>query len=118
MATKTIGISLLGCGTVGGGATEWSNGQVINLGGVGSGAYGINDSGQVVGQSLEMHAIQVATEWSNGQVIDLPLLPGATGSSALSINNAGQVVGFTAIGGGVIGGVVTSQTLYAATAAS
>ena len=47
-----------------GGATEWSNGQVINLGdGI---AYAINNAGQVVGTSA-----QRAIEWSNGSVIDL-----------------------------------------------
>jgi probable HAF family extracellular repeat protein len=97
-------------------ATEWSNGQVIYLplppgflGGSVSIATGINDVGQVVGQSMSMHGgSQVATEWSNGQLIELGGLPGSTFSSANSINNAGQVVGVSAIGGGVIGGVFMS----------
>src|ERR1700733_2702057 len=45
-------------------ATEWSGGRVFNLG-VGLAA-GVNDIGQVVGQSGG-----VATEWSDGSVIKL-----------------------------------------------
>jgi probable HAF family extracellular repeat protein len=79
-------------------ATEWINGQAINLGGlpgsVGSEALGINDAGQVVGVST-VDGVAVATEWSNGQVIDLGAAPGSVGSWAYGINDAGQVVGFS-----------------------
>jgi probable HAF family extracellular repeat protein len=74
-------------------ATEWSNGSVINLGGLpvstNSQAFGINDVGQVVGRSDSS-----ATEWSGGSTINLG--PGV----AEGINNAGQAVGFSAIGFG------------------
>ena len=64
---KTSGLAIFGVvcllgGTTGSAhaqtifATEWSNGQVINLGGLPgstrSQAYGINDAGQVVGFSV------------------------------------------------------------------
>jgi probable HAF family extracellular repeat protein len=79
--------------------TEWSNGQVINLRGLPGShfgeALGINDAGQVVGESLG----EVATEWSNGQVINLGGLTGSTARVARSINDVGQVVGFSVIGG-------------------
>lgn len=71
-------------------ATEWSNGTVINLGGLPgstrSEAYGINDAGQVVGFSV-VNGVDYATEWSNGQIINLG------GGIGYAINNAGQVVG-------------------------
>jgi probable HAF family extracellular repeat protein len=73
-------------------ATEWSNGHVIELGGLPgstySVAYSINDAGQAVGESASGHAI----EWSGGSVIDLG--PG----SAHGINDAGQVVGVSSAG--------------------
>ena len=73
-------------------ATEWSGGSVINLGGLPgfapSVAEGINDAGQVVGESGD-----VATEWSGGSIINLGGLPGFTTSQALSINDAGHAVG-------------------------
>jgi probable HAF family extracellular repeat protein len=79
-------------------ATEWSNGQIIDLGGLPgfrvSDAIGINKSGQVVGYSIVGAAgLQVATEWSNGRVINLGALPGFRASDAIGINGAGQVVG-------------------------
>ena len=78
-AGQAVGFSVVGGSEY---ATEWSGGNVINLG---SGiAYGINDSGQVVGESAD-----IATEWSDGNVIAL----GPGGSEALSIDNAGQAVG-------------------------
>ncbi len=74
-------------------ATEWSNGQVIDLGpGM---AYGINDAGQIVGVRIGSGA----TEWSNGQVIDLGGLSGSYGGIAAAINNAGQIVGYSSFGG-------------------
>jgi probable HAF family extracellular repeat protein len=81
-------------------ATEWSDGSIINLGGLPgstqSFAYGINDAGQVVGSSdgiMGYSIFDVATEWSNGSVINLGSLPGSAYSEAHGINNAGQVVG-------------------------
>ena len=57
-------------------ATEWSDGSVIDLGGLPGSrdnvAAGINNAGQVVGESGAY-----ATEWSGGGVINLGGLPGS-----------------------------------------
>jgi probable HAF family extracellular repeat protein len=61
-------------------------------GGIYSAARGINDSGQVVGQSnlgQELHAFL----YSNGHMQDLGTLPGGDFSEANGINDSGQVVG-------------------------
>ena len=80
-------------------ATEWSGGDIINLGVLAgwtsSGATGINDAGQVAGYRITGEVgsgDQTATEWSGGNIINLGGLPGATFSRADGINNAGQVV--------------------------
>ena len=81
-------------------ATEWSGGQVIDLGNGLPGktfAFGINDPGQVVGETFVGNT-EVATEWSGGQVINLGSdRPG--NSFAFGINNAGVVVGASVVGG-------------------
>ena len=59
-------------GTDAGGAVEWSGGGVIHL--EGDAAFGVNDLGQVVGQS-SISGKPRAIEWSNGNVIDLGGLP-------------------------------------------
>jgi uncharacterized membrane protein len=73
-------------------ATEWSGGDVINLGGLpgsmNSDAFGINSAGHAVGAS-SVGGIAVATEWSGGAVVNLGGLPGSMGSVADSINNVG-----------------------------
>ena len=83
-------------------ATEWRNGQIINLGGLPGSTYsealGINNAGQVVGQSV-VDGFNYATEWSHGHVINLGGLPGSTESVASGINNAGQIVGGSYIDG-------------------
>ena len=76
-------------------ATEWSDGSVINLGGLDltfSEATGINDAGQVVG-----FAGGQAVEWSGGRVIGLPVL-GPGDSLAYGINDGGQAVGLHYVG--------------------
>jgi uncharacterized membrane protein len=82
-------------------ATEWSGGRVINLGGLpgstDSEAFGVNDAGQAVGDSV-VGGVAIATEWTGGGVINLGLLPGSTGSEALSVNDAGQVAGWSFVG--------------------
>ena len=55
-------------------------------------AYGINDSGQVVGASI-VGGVEYATEWSGGSIINLGKLTGSTFSAAYGINDAGQIVG-------------------------
>ena len=79
-------------------ATEWIGGNVINLGGLpgftSSVAEGVNDTGQVVGESI-VGGLPYATEWSDGNVINLDF----AGSLANGINNLGQVVGESNING-------------------
>lgn len=73
----------------------WQNGAMQNLGtlaGKISYAYGINDAGQVVGQSEYSNDVGHAFLWQNGTMQDLGTL-GGTSSLAYAINNAGQVVG-------------------------
>jgi probable HAF family extracellular repeat protein len=84
-------------------AAEWSDGNVIDLGGLpdsnASVGLSINDAGQVVGYSqfaVGGGDIDIATEWSDGNIINLGGLPGSTSSQALAINDAGQVVGVSA----------------------
>jgi probable HAF family extracellular repeat protein len=63
------------------------------LGGNSSAAYGINASGQVVGQSdITGNTSLHATRWSGTHAIDLGTLGGRS-STAVSINTAGEVVG-------------------------
>jgi uncharacterized membrane protein len=65
-ASDTVGCYLQGC------ATEWSGGEIINLGAPPgyseSIANAINDAGQAVGISYSNFAIS-ATEWSGGKII-------------------------------------------------
>ena len=56
-------------------------------------AYGINKSGQVVGQGLVTSSNFHAFLYSGGQMIDLGTLPGGSQASANAINDVGQVVG-------------------------
>ena len=81
-------------------ACLYSNGSWQDLGTLGTGAQswgaGINNSGQVVGESYTndggwAHAFL----YSNGTMQDLGTLPGSAGASAAAgINNSGQVVGW------------------------
>jgi len=66
-----------------------------SLGGSYSIAYGINDAGQVVGQSRTVPGDLRAFLWQNGVMTDLGTLGGTSSSSsrAYGINDAGQVVG-------------------------
>jgi probable HAF family extracellular repeat protein len=67
------------------------------LGGTVSGAYGINDAGQVVGESDLGDGSSHAFLW-DGSMHDLGTL-GGTISAAYGINNAGQVVGYSYLPG-------------------
>jgi probable HAF family extracellular repeat protein len=62
------------------------------LGGAYSIARGINNAGQVIGQSLTAGGFYDAFLYSSGSMADLGTLGGA-GSNAYGINNFGQVVG-------------------------
>lgn len=74
------------------GAFFWDQGVTTDIGSLpgqsGSSANGINDCGQVVGQSGS-HAFL----WQDGVMSDLGTLPDATFSRASRINNQGQVIG-------------------------
>jgi probable HAF family extracellular repeat protein len=58
-----------------------------------SAAYGINNSGQIVGLAMTESNTACAFLYSNGTMTDLGTLPGYNESSAWAINNNGQVVG-------------------------
>jgi probable HAF family extracellular repeat protein len=80
------------------GAVIWTNGNKQFLPGLRAGsngnvASGINDLGQVAGQSINNLGYQHATLWSNGSVTDLGSAAGFNASYAERINNAGDVVG-------------------------
>lgn len=80
-------------------ARTWHQGQVTDLGqGV---AKGINNAGQVVGNSYSASAqAPKATIWQNGTATHLPPIGAAPNAFAYSyanaINDAGQVVGYSA----------------------
>jgi probable HAF family extracellular repeat protein len=80
----------------------YSNGSMLNLGDLqqygerpGSFAFGMNNSGQVVGIG-DLNAFL----YSNGSMQDLGTLYGGPRSAAQAINNNGQVVGYSWIPGG------------------
>jgi probable HAF family extracellular repeat protein len=64
-----------------------------SLGGNFSVANGINDSGQVVGESWTSTLQSHAFFYDNGTMTDLGILPGGVRSEAYGINDAGQIVG-------------------------
>jgi probable HAF family extracellular repeat protein len=82
-------------------AVLWDNGYLTNLGVLGtpvgiipwSGAYGINDAGQIVGYSMTSAGTSHAFLWERGTMRDLGTLPGGSYSVAYAINARGQVVG-------------------------
>ncbi|MBN1343397.1 MAG: thrombospondin type 3 repeat-containing protein [Phycisphaerae bacterium] len=74
-------------------------GRLGTLGGVESAAYGVNQVGQIVGDSLTEDDVRHAFLWQDCQMIDLGTLGGAT-SSAAAINEIGQIVGTSQIGDG------------------
>jgi probable HAF family extracellular repeat protein len=77
------------------GAAHGVERQLIDLGtlgGTGSTAYGINDSGQVVGSAKTNSSTYHAFVYSNGSMTDLNPA-GASSSDAYAINNSAQVSG-------------------------
>jgi len=56
-------------------------------------ATGINNSGQVVGDSIKFDGTRHAFIYSNGVMTDIGTLPGGTFSAAFGINSFGQVTG-------------------------
>jgi probable HAF family extracellular repeat protein len=92
----------------------WANGKAQELkiptnSDLEGAAYGINDSGQVVGGSGTCMPFSVTGQtylnpvhallWENGGVTDLGNLTGQTGSQAGAINNRGQVIGSSGLYG-------------------
>lgn len=63
------------------------------LGGSSSQAYGINDTGQVVGNADTSNGLSHAFLWDQGTMNDLGTVDGYSYSSAYKINNVGQAVG-------------------------
>jgi probable HAF family extracellular repeat protein len=80
---------------------RWWNGVLTTLGHLGGGgslAAAINETGQVVGASYTTHVTELGPMahgflWENGVMTDLGLLPGDEDSWASDINAAGQIVG-------------------------
>jgi probable HAF family extracellular repeat protein len=58
-------------------------------------AYGVNASGQVIGNSLNSSGIAAGFIFRNGTLTDLGNLGGDDGTSAAAINRLGQVVGYS-----------------------
>jgi probable HAF family extracellular repeat protein len=78
--------------------TEWSNGQVTNLGMSGYGV-AINDAGQVAGGYNTSTGLLHAFVSSNGMLVDLGTL-GGTWSSVNGLNALGQAAGTSSTGSG------------------
>jgi probable HAF family extracellular repeat protein len=81
-------------------AVLWQQDTVTNLGSLGgvmsNAANGINNRGQVVGQSdLPGDTATHAFFWQNGVMTDLGTLPGDSNSIAFDINEKGQIVGIS-----------------------
>jgi probable HAF family extracellular repeat protein len=79
-------------------ACIWSDGTTTGLGALGPGgasyAYGINQSGQVVGWSVVAGGgYAIAFLYSNGTMTPLGVLPGGSLTVAYGINDNGQIVG-------------------------
>ena len=77
---------------------RWDGVNIVDLptlGGSGSAAWSINDSGQVVGRSNTTNddAVHPVFWAADGSVTDLGTLGGAVDDTAWSINNNGQIVG-------------------------
>lgn len=90
-------------------ACLWRSGALTDLGTLGgnySYAYGLNDSGQIVGISFAANEANTrAFVWRNGAMTDLGTLGGAS-SQAYAINNANAIAGVANLGGDAPHGVL------------
>lgn len=107
-AGQVVGASVTGDGFTR--AFLYSNGTMMNLGtlgGIGTGpvpysysiAWGINNAGQVIGESLSTDNNYRAFLYSNGTMTNLGTQLGGVSSSASAINNVGEIVGIVNFGG-------------------
>jgi probable HAF family extracellular repeat protein len=64
-------------------------------GGTISVALGINDRGQVVGESTDASGNFRAFLYEHGVMTDLGMLPGGNSSVATAINNRGEIAGYS-----------------------
>ncbi len=81
----------------------YSNGTTTDLGTLGGNssiAFGINNSGQVVGQSATAGGGYDAFLYSGGTMNDLGTLPAGGTTYGRAINSSGEVVGFAALPNG------------------
>ena len=91
----TVALPALLCAKMAAAAIEYSITDLGTLGGNYSAATGMNNMGQVVGDSYTSSGAEHAFQYSNGQMTDLGTLqaPYTGGSQATGINDAGQVIG-------------------------
>jgi probable HAF family extracellular repeat protein len=82
-----------------------ADGNALSLdalpGGDYSAAFGLNNSGEVVGSSNTDAAVR-AFYWTNGRFELLDILPGDTGSEAFAINNSSDAVGYSSGPNGMV----------------
>lgn len=96
LSIATAGAALLALGTAGSAnaVSLYSITDLGTLGGLETYAYGINNAGQVVGQSsINGNGQSRAFLWENGAISELANLGNNSFSSARDINDKGQVVG-------------------------
>jgi probable HAF family extracellular repeat protein len=75
-------------------AVLWANNSILDISnGFESQARGINDFGQVVGETLTLTGNNEAFRWSDGTSQNLGTLAPGRNSEAFSINNQGDIVG-------------------------
>jgi len=96
--------------------------QAVNYAGAAQqAAYGVNDSGEIVGTYSDSLAVLHGYLQSGGSFINLDVpFSGATGTNAVGINNSGEIVGYwlnatTGYGFELISGTYTSFNYPAAT---
>lgn len=110
---QIVGYSLTAAGVAD--PVLWQNGTITDLGtlpgalvppaayGVRSGvARAIDDSGQIVGESLNSAGLLHAVEWIGGKIVDLGAVDAQSQSQAVAINKAGQIVGVGFTGAGPV----------------